>query len=90
MGVTHINKKFRRAVAAAGLPETRLHDLRHAYVSNLLLKKPVSLPLLSALAGHASVETTTRVYSHAIKAAYGTEIAELDALFDGLKNKNEK
>ena len=90
MGVTHINKKFRRAVVAAGLPETRLHDLRHAYVSNLLLKKTVSLPLLSALAGHASVETTTRVYSHAIKAAYGTEIAELDALFDGLKNKNEK
>ena len=89
MGLTHINKKFKRAVATAGLPETRLHDLRHAYVSNLLLKKTVSLPLLSALAGHSSVETTTRVYSHAIQAAYGTEIAELDALFDGLRNKNE-
>jgi integrase len=47
---------------AAGIPEVRLHDLRHTYAS-LLASSGQSLPIIGALLGHAS-PTTTHRYAH--------------------------
>lgn len=41
----------------------RLHDLRHHYGSDLILKG-AKIPAVSYLMGHASVEITLKVYSH--------------------------
>lgn len=47
---------------AAGLPDVRVHDLRHTFASHLV-SSGVSLPTVGALLGHASPLTTQR-YAH--------------------------
>lgn len=46
----------------AGIPDVRLHDLRHTYAS-LGVQAGLSLPLIGALLGHTNQSTTAR-YSH--------------------------
>ena len=46
----------------AGLPEVRIHDLRHSFASNCI-NQQVSIYEVSKLLGHAQVSTTAR-YSH--------------------------
>lgn len=46
----------------AGLPEVRIHDLRHSFASNCV-NSDVSIYEVSKLLGHAQVATTAR-YSH--------------------------
>jgi integrase len=59
---------------AAGLPDVRLHDLRHSFAS-LLASSGLSLPVIGALLGHSQPSTTAR-YSHllddALRAAAAT------------------
>ena len=47
---------------AAGLPNVRLHDLRHGYAS-VGLASGLTLPVIGALLGHNDVATTSR-YAH--------------------------
>jgi integrase len=46
----------------AGLPDVRIHDLRHSFAS-VLVSAGFSLPVIGALLGHARPETTAR-YAH--------------------------
>jgi site-specific recombinase XerD len=63
MGVGSIQHCVRLAVAAAGLPKaTCVHTLRHSYATHLL-EAGVSIRLISAYLGHASLETTS-IYTH--------------------------
>ena len=48
--------------AAAGIPDVRLHDLRHTFAS-ISASSGASLPLIGAMLGHASPATTHR-YAH--------------------------
>jgi integrase len=47
---------------AAGIPEVRLHDLRHTYAS-VLASSGLSLPIIGSLLGHTTAQTTLR-YAH--------------------------
>jgi integrase len=63
MGVGSIQNCMRLAVAAAELPKgTCAHTLRHSYATHLL-EEGVSIRLISAYLGHASLETTL-IYTH--------------------------
>ena len=63
MGVGSIQHCVRLAVAEAGLPKaTCVHTLRHSYATHLL-EEGVSIRLISAYLGHASLETTL-IYTH--------------------------
>ena len=63
MGVGSVQHCLRLARAAAGLPEdTVVHTLRHSYATHLL-EEGVSIRLISAYLGHASLETTL-IYTH--------------------------
>jgi len=58
-GLDHVWKRVREA---AGLPEVRLHDLRHSYAS-FLVARGLSLPIIGKMLGHRQPSTTAR-YSH--------------------------
>ena len=47
---------------AAGLPDVRIHDLRHSFAS-YLASSGASLPLIGAMLGHTNPATTAR-YAH--------------------------
>jgi integrase len=57
-----IGEIWRRIRAAAGLGNVRLHDLRHSFASNIV-NAGGSLPVIGALLGHRSTQTTAR-YAH--------------------------
>ena len=60
-------KRFRRLARAAGLPQIRLHDLRHTHAT-LCLQAGVHVKVVSERLGHSSVGITLDTYSHAIPA----------------------
>jgi integrase len=55
-------KTWDRVRARAGLPDVRLHDLRHTYAS-VGAGASVGLPIIGKLLGHSQASTTAR-YSH--------------------------
>ena len=68
----HVSRQFGRDVARCcgdlgndALPETRLHDLRHAHAS-ALLTAGVPVHVVSKRLGHASAVVTMTVYAHVL------------------------
>ncbi len=57
-----VPKVWRKARDLAGLPDVRLHDLRHSFAS-VAVSGGASLPVIGALLGHAHAATTQR-YAH--------------------------
>jgi integrase len=57
-----LDKVWRAVRAAAGIPDCRLHDLRHSHAS-IGVSGGASLPIISKLLGHATPSMTAR-YSH--------------------------
>ena len=50
----------------AGIPDVRLHDLRHSFATEAV-RRGVALPVVSKLLGHSSMQMTMR-YAHASNA----------------------
>jgi len=63
----NINKSWKRIKAKAGLPDLRLHDLRHQYAS-LLVNGGRSLYEVQQILGHSD-PTVTQRYAHLSSAA---------------------
>ncbi len=62
-----VSRAFAQAIAAAKLPEIRLHDLRHTHAS-LALAAGINPKVISERLGHATIAITLDTYSHAIPA----------------------
>jgi integrase len=60
--LVNLKKPWNRVRAAAGLQNVRLHDLRHSFAS-FAIGSGVTLPIISELLGHSSIQTTER-YTH--------------------------
>jgi integrase len=60
--LVNIRKPWHRLREAAGLPDVRLHDLRHSFAS-VAVAGGLSLPVIGALLGHSQPATTAR-YAH--------------------------
>jgi integrase len=56
-----VSKTFKRLAIRAGLPETKLHGLRHFFVA-AMISSGRDLGMVSKLAGHSSVQVTADVY----------------------------
>ncbi|MET9245604.1 tyrosine-type recombinase/integrase [Nonomuraea sp. NPDC003709] len=57
----YLTGRFRRLVAASGLPPVRLHDLRHG-AATLALAAHTDLKVVQAMLGHASIVLTADTY----------------------------
>jgi integrase len=62
-----IKKSWQKMREAAGIPDVRLHDLRHTFAS-LLASDGVPLSIIGQLLGHTQVATTSR-YAHLVQDA---------------------
>ncbi len=60
--LTDLQRPWRRIRKAAGLGQTRIHDLRHTFASGGLAVGE-GLPIIGKLLGHTQVQTTAR-YAH--------------------------
>lgn len=60
--LTDLQPFWQRVRAQAGLPEVRIHDLRHTFASTAIAAGH-SLPIIGKLLGHTQVQTTAR-YAH--------------------------
>ena len=58
-----ISRSFKPILKRAGLPDIRLHDLRHT-CATLMLCEGVHIKLVQELLGHATVSITLDTYSH--------------------------
>jgi integrase len=60
-----VTKNFVRHRRAAGVPEFRLHDLRH-FMATEMLDAGIPLPVVSRRLDHQRASTTLNVYAHAV------------------------
>ena len=77
MEPTNLSRSFARLRETAGLPGVRLHDLRHTVVS-LLMEMGVPPHVVQAIARHADVKITLKVYAHANLDAMRQALGKLD------------
>ena len=75
----NLNRHFSGLRVRAGLPTVRLHDLRHTVVT-LLLELGVPPHLVQAIARHANLEITMKIYAH----------SNLDAMREGMKRLDDR
>jgi integrase len=79
IGIGSIQHCVRLARADARLPKsTHVHTLRHSYATHLL-EEGVSIRLISAYLGHASLETTL-IYTHLTAVNEASARAALEKL----------
>lgn len=76
-----LQPKWEQARRAAGIPDCRLHDLRHTYASKLV-RNGVSLLQVARLLGHSSIDLTMR-YSHLTVGDLDECVEHLDFPIDG-------
>ena len=58
-----LSRNFRKLATGAGLPDLRLHDLRHAHASGLI-RANVHPRVVQDRLGHSSAAFTMQVYGH--------------------------
>jgi len=59
----HVRRVYNKILAKAGLPQHRLHDIRHSYAS-LMLKNGASLDYVKHMLGHSDIQMTSNIYGH--------------------------
>jgi integrase len=75
----NVTRDLQKALARAGLPRQRFHDLRHA-CATLLLEHGEELAVVSRILGHAELSTTADIYAHLTPAMLERSAARMDAI----------
>lgn len=83
---TSVSRHFASALKKAGLPHYRVHDLRHSFVSNLILNG-VDVVSVSAYVGHSDVERTLNTYSHLLKDSEARLVSASESIFESNSSK---
>ncbi len=83
-GLLHSVQKIARK---AGLPQIRIHDLRHSHAS-MLIEMGVPITEISKRLGHDSPATTLRIYSHLYPGKERNVADLLDALHADTADEN--
>ncbi len=75
-----LERHFKKVLKDAGLPELRVHDLRHS-AATLLLKIGVPLKVVQEILGHSNFSVTANIYGHVLSEQRDDAANRLDALF---------
>ena len=75
-------RSFHRLLNKAGLPQVRLHALRHG-AATLLLAEGTPVKVVSEMLGHADISTTLRIYQHVLPSMQEQAANTMDRLFAG-------
>lgn len=75
---------LRRLSRAAGVPEVRLHDLRHTHAT-LGLAAGVAPKVMQERLGHSSIQITLDLYSHVVPGMQADAAAKIGGLLRGVK-----
>jgi integrase len=71
---------FNKALAEAGLPHMRFHDLRHSAVT-LLVGMGVPLKVVQEIVGHSDITMTADIYAHVLPAMQRDAMGRWDSAF---------
>jgi integrase len=72
-------KRFKRILKESGLPDIRLHDLRHTAAS-LILNNGIPVIIVSKRLGHSQPSITMDVYGHLIPGKQQEAASLMDQL----------
>jgi integrase len=78
----NVTREFKSLLAAAQLPNIRLHDLRHS-CATLLLAQGVNPRVVMETLGHSQVSLTLNTHSHVLPALQREAAAKIDAALAG-------
>ena len=76
-----IKRRLEKGAEAAGLPQIRVHDLRHSHAS-LLIHLGFSPLVIQERLGHENIETTLNTYSHLYPSQQGELVMKLQEVFN--------
>ena len=74
-------RSFKPLLKRAGLPNIRLHDLRHT-CATLMLCEGVHIKLVQELFGHATISITLDTYSHLLPGMGDETAWAMDRIFN--------
>jgi integrase len=79
----NILRHFKLKLAEAGLPQTtRIHDLRHAFIS-WLISSGQDIKTIQSVAGHSQIQVTLDVYGHLMPGALRSAADKVQGMFGG-------
>jgi integrase len=81
--------EFHRALAAAGMPRIRFHDLRHS-CATLLLVQGVSPRVVMEILGHSDISMTMNTYSHVVPELQREAASRMDSLLSGARSSERE
>lgn len=82
-----LHVRFKKALVRAGLPEIKIHGLRHS-CSTLLRKMGVDSVVIQKILGHSRVRVTDNIYGHAYDDMKVDAMQRLSKLFDEEREAN--
>jgi integrase len=77
---TSLNSVFHNRLRAAGLPDLRIHDLRHTAASHLLTRG-VHPKVVQELLGHSTITLTLDTYSHVVPSLTRDAADQMEGFF---------
>jgi integrase len=79
-----VQAEFKATLAAAQLPDMRLHDLRHA-AATFLIAQGLPLRLVMEVLGHSTIALTANTYGHIERGMMADAASRMDALLTNEK-----
>jgi integrase len=79
LDASNVLHALQTALAAAGLPRQRFHDLRHAFAT-LMIESGEDIAVISKILGHATLATTADIYAHLTPATSQRVADRMDAI----------
>ena len=78
-----LTRQCKAALQRAGLPDIRIHDLRHTAAS-LLVAQGTHPRVIMEILGHSQISLTMNTYTHVLPEAQREATALMDVLFPAI------